>query len=105
MRTRIALLSVLAVAAVVTLGGAPAATAQQVVKFGDGQTLTISGFMSASLFANHGRFGAFGQGQNAELADSAQATAETWTKTEKVKDATFGVIWWRIAKVNAARTS
>src|SRR5213593_1081168 len=68
MRTRIPLLSVLAVAAVFLLGGARAATAQQVVKFGEGQTLTISGFISATMFYDHGLFGSFGQGQNAEFA-------------------------------------
>ncbi len=60
-------------------GAAPAAAQQpagQVVKLGEGETLTITGFISASYFANHGRFGAFGQGQNAELADSAQATTD-----------------------------
>src|SRR5438552_15939356 len=68
MRTRFPLLSVLAVAAVVMLGGAPAASAQQVVKFGEGQTLTISGFVSATLFNDRGLFSSFGQGQNAEIA-------------------------------------
>ena len=68
MRTRIPLWSVLAVAAVFLLGGARAATAQQVVKFGEGQTLTISGFISATMFYDHGLFGSFGQGQNAEFA-------------------------------------
>src|SRR2546422_6972176 len=68
MRTRIASLSVLAVAAVVMLGGAPAASAQQVVKFGEGQTLTISGFISSTFFVDRSLFGAFGQGQNAEYA-------------------------------------
>src|SRR5437667_2986368 len=68
MRTRFPLLSVLAVAAVVMLGGAPAASAQQVVKFGEGQTLTISGFVSATMFNDRGLFSSFGQGQNAEIA-------------------------------------
>jgi hypothetical protein len=72
MRTRIASLSVLAVAAVFMLGGARAASAQQVVKFGEGQTLTISGFVSASFFIDRGLFGAFGQGQNAEYAAQTQ---------------------------------
>src|SRR5690348_2623462 len=78
MRTRIPLLSVLAVAAVFLLGGVQAATAQQVVKFGEGQTLTISGFMSATMFYDHGLFGApFGQGQNAELAAAPGAQPAT----------------------------
>jgi hypothetical protein len=68
MRTRFPLLSVLAVAAVVMLGGAPAASAQQVVKLGEGETLTISGFIDATLFNSRGLFSSFGQGQNAEIA-------------------------------------
>ncbi len=70
MRTRIPLLSVLAVAAVVMLGGARAVTAQQVVKLGEGETLTISGFISATLFSDRGLFSSFGQGQNAEISAS-----------------------------------
>src|SRR2546428_9309520 len=74
MRTRFPLLSVLAVAAVVMLGGAPAASAQQVVKFGEGQTLTISGFVSATLFTDRGRFAQppFGQVQNAQFSAQTQ---------------------------------
>src|SRR2546426_12560124 len=45
-----------------------ATSAQQVVKFGEGQTLTISGFVSATLFNDRGLFSSFGQGQNAEIA-------------------------------------
>jgi len=77
MRTRIPSLSVLAVAAVFVLGGARAATAQQVVKFGDGQTLTISGFINATMFYDHGLFGSFGQGQNAEFAAAPGAQPTT----------------------------
>ncbi len=77
MRTRIPSLSVLAVAAVFMLGGARAATAQQVVKFGEGQTLTISGFISATMFYDHGLFGSFGQGQNAEFAAAPGAQPAT----------------------------
>src|SRR5947199_3755948 len=68
MRTRIASSYVLAVAAVVMLGGARTASGQQVVKFGEGQTLTISGFVSATMFNDRGLFSSFGQGQNAEIA-------------------------------------
>jgi len=78
-RTRLASFSGLAVAAVVTLGVASPATAQQVVKFGEGQTLTISGFVSATMFTDHGVFGRFGQGQNAELA-AAPASQPTTDK-------------------------
>src|SRR5438105_11241841 len=76
MRTRMASFSKLAVAGVLILGGARAATAQQVVKLGEGETLTISGFINASLFTNHGLFGGFGQGQNAEWAAAAQPTTD-----------------------------
>jgi hypothetical protein len=56
------------VAAVLMLGSARAASAQQVVKLGEGETLTISGFISATLFNDRGLFSSFGQGQNAEIA-------------------------------------
>src|SRR5207249_10052939 len=67
MRTRMASFSTFAVAGVSILG-ARAATAQQVVKLGEGETLTISGFISATLFNDRGLFSSFGQGQNAEIA-------------------------------------
>ena len=68
MRTRIASFCTLAVLVVFMLGGARATSAQQVVKFGEGQTLTISGFVSATMFNDRGLFSSFGQGQNAEIA-------------------------------------
>ena len=68
MRTRMASFSTFAVVGVLILGGARAATAQQVVKLGEGETLTISGFVNGTLFNNRGLFGFFGQGQNAEIA-------------------------------------
>src|SRR5437016_11406481 len=68
MRARIASFCRLAVLVVFMLGGARATSAQQVVKFGEGQTLTISGFVSATLFNDRGLFSSFGQGQNAEIA-------------------------------------
>ncbi len=52
-------------------GAAPAAAQQpagQVVKLGEGETLTISGFINATIFTDRGLFGSFGQGQNAEWA-------------------------------------
>jgi len=64
-------------------GRASAAAQQpagQVVKLGEGETLTISGFMSATLFTNRGLFGGFGQGQNAEFA-AAPANQPTADKT------------------------
>src|SRR2546427_3307687 len=70
MRVRMASFSGLAVALVLILAGASPAGAQQVVKFGEGQTLTISGFVSATMFSDRGLFGGFGQGQNAEWAAS-----------------------------------
>src|SRR5213596_1499692 len=77
MRTRIASFCTLAVLVVFMLGGAATASAQQVVKFGEGQTLTISGFISATMFTDHGVFGRFGQGQNAELAAAPAAQPAT----------------------------
>jgi hypothetical protein len=68
MRTRTASFSGLAVAAVLILAGARPAAAQQVVKLGEGETLTISGFINGTLFNNIGLFSSFGQGQNAEIA-------------------------------------
>ena len=76
MTRRMASFSGLAVALVVMLGAARAAPAQQVVKFGEGQTLTISGFINATLFTDHGLFGGFGQGQNAEWAAATQPTTD-----------------------------
>src|SRR5439155_14265904 len=70
MRTRIASFCTLAVLAVLMLGGARTTSAQQVVKLGEGETLTISGFVSATMFSDRGLFGGFGQGQNAEWAAS-----------------------------------
>jgi len=68
------------VATVLALGSARAASAQQVVKLGEGETLTISGFVSATMFTNSGRFVSFGQGQNAAIAD-APANQPTADKT------------------------
>jgi hypothetical protein len=68
MRTRIASFFTLAVLAVLLLGGARTTSAQQVVKLGEGETLTISGFISATMFTNSGLFASFGQGQNAAIA-------------------------------------
>jgi len=67
----------LAVLAVFVLGGARTASAQQVVKFGEGQTLTISGFISSTFFIDRSLFGAFGQGQNAEYAAAPAAQPTT----------------------------
>ena len=68
MRTRMPSFCTLAVLAVFMLGGSRTSSAQQVVKFGEGQTLTISGFVSATMFNDRGLFSSFGQGQNAEIA-------------------------------------
>ncbi len=62
-----------AVALVAFLGGPSAALAQQSVKLGAGDTLTISGFINATMFSDRGLFtGGFGQGQNAEWAAQVQ---------------------------------
>src|SRR6266516_4268218 len=68
MSIRMASLCGLAVACVLSIAGAPPATAQQVVKLGEGETLTIGGFVNATLFNDRGLFRSFGQGQNAEIA-------------------------------------
>jgi len=73
MTRRKALFSGFAVALVLILAGtlplpAQQAPAGQVVKLGEGETLTISGFISTTLFNDRGLWGAFGQGQNAEYA-------------------------------------
>src|SRR5213078_2438947 len=80
MRTRIASFFTLAVLAVLMLGGARATSAQQVVKLGEGETLTISGFISATMFTNSGLFVSFGQGQNAAFA-AAPGSQPTTDKT------------------------
>src|SRR3989441_12247802 len=77
MRTRMPSFCTLAVLAVFMLGGARTTSAQQVVKFGEGQTLTISGFVNATMFYDHGLFGSFGQGQNAEFAAAPAAQHTT----------------------------
>src|SRR5436309_5900020 len=47
----------------------------QVVKLGEGETLTISGFLNGTLYSNSGFF-TFGQGQNAEWANLAQPATD-----------------------------
>src|SRR5947208_6072223 len=84
MRMRLAWVSVLVVVGLVALGGAQSAAAQgaggQVVKLGEGETLTISGFINSTWFMNNGFFG-FGNGQNAEFANlcNRPRTRPTWT--------------------------
>jgi len=72
MRKGVASFSGLAAVVISVLGGARPAPAQQptgqVVRLGEGETLTISGFVSATLFNDRGLFSSFGQGQNAEIA-------------------------------------
>jgi hypothetical protein len=82
MSTRFAWFSGLAVVGILTLGGIDRALAQQpagqVVRLGEGETLTISGFINATWYVNNGIF-AFGNGQNAEWAAAAQpATDKTY---------------------------
>lgn len=69
MRKRVASWLGLAATVVTMLGGAGRAAAQQQVKLSEGATLTISGFINATLFNNRGLFDGFGQGQNAEWAN------------------------------------
>src|SRR5712664_4858395 len=75
MRKRIVLFAVVAVALAAFLGGPSAVCAQQSVKLGAGDTLTISGFINATMFNNRGLFD-FGQGQNAEWASLAQPATD-----------------------------
>src|SRR6266536_3104065 len=75
MRMRVARFSGIIVAAVVTLGSTRTAGAQQTVKLGAGDTLTIGGFINATLFTNNGFF-TFGNGQNAEYANAAQPATD-----------------------------
>src|SRR2546428_3369791 len=75
MRRRIAWFAVVAVALAAFLGGPSAVCAQQSVKLGAGDTLTISGFINATMFNDRGLFD-FSQGQNAEWASVAQPTTD-----------------------------
>lgn len=81
MRTRLAWFSRLAVFGILALGGARSTAAQgggQVVRLGEGETLTISGFLNATWFMNSGVFDSsgFGQGQSAEWANPTQPTTD-----------------------------
>ena len=75
MRRRIAWFAGVVVALVALLGGPSAVCAQQSVKLGAGDTLTISGFINATMHNNRGLFD-FGQGQNAEWASLVQPTTD-----------------------------
>src|SRR5437016_13727375 len=85
MRKAVASFSALAAVVIVLLGGARSAPAQQptgqVVRLGEGETLTITGFVNVTLFTNIGLVSApFGQGQNSELsAQVADTTGKTFT--------------------------
>src|ERR1051325_1686961 len=86
MTRRMASFSRPVVAAVVILAGARAAPAQQVVKLGEGETLTISGFINATFFTDRGLFGNFGQGQNAEWAAATQPTTDKFFTDADVRN-------------------
>jgi hypothetical protein len=75
MRIRLARFPAIIVTAFVTLGSVRTAGAQQTVKLGSGDTLTIGGFINATLHNNRGSFD-FGQGQNAEWASVAQPAVD-----------------------------
>ena len=80
MRARLTWFSGFVVAGILLLGARPAVAqgGGQVVKLGEGETLTISGFINATMFMNRGFF-IFGNGQNAEYAAAAQpATDKTY---------------------------
>ncbi|HEY3220156.1 MAG TPA: hypothetical protein VGJ80_05425 [Gemmatimonadales bacterium] len=89
MRVRLAWFPVLVVVGFMALGSAQSAAAQggggQVVRLGEGLTLTIGGFLNATWFVDNGVFDAagFGQGQSAEWAAAAQpATDKTFQGAE-----------------------
>ncbi len=63
--------------ALVVVGSATPARAQESVKVGEGETLTIGGFISSTLFYDYGLWGAFGQGQNAEYAAAPASQPRT----------------------------
>ncbi|HLZ45073.1 MAG TPA: hypothetical protein VKQ05_05275 [Gemmatimonadales bacterium] len=79
MRMRPAWVLMLVVVGLVALAGTRSAVAQagggQVVKLGEGETLTISGFVNATWYMNNGFF-AFGNGQNAEWAAAVQPATD-----------------------------
>ncbi|HYK82725.1 MAG TPA: hypothetical protein VEU55_06230 [Gemmatimonadales bacterium] len=75
MRMRLAAFSGLAV--VCMLGAVPPTAAQQVVKLGEGETLTISGFINGSLFNSRGLFGGLGVGQGQQAEFPAAPGSET----------------------------
>src|SRR5216683_7081090 len=75
MRRRIAWVTAVGVALAAFLGGPSVALAQQSVKLGAGDTLTISGFVNATWFTNSGFF-TFGNGQNAEYANAVQPATD-----------------------------
>ncbi len=64
-------------AALIVLGSATSACAEQTVSVGAGDTLTIGGFVSATMLYDWGLFGAFGQGQNAEYAAAPGSQPKT----------------------------
>src|SRR5258706_192521 len=71
MRMRVARFSGIIVAAVVALGGTRTAGAQQTVKLGAGDKLTIGGFINATLHNNPRLVDGFGQGQKAKWASGS----------------------------------
>jgi len=70
------------------LAAAAPLRAQQQVNLGDGDTLTISGFISGTWFWNRDQFGAFGQGQSAEWAHAPGAGLATdkWFSDAEVRN-------------------
>ena len=76
MRTTLTWIVVLGAAWASTMGGAPPALAQQRLPLGGGDTLSIGGFINATMFTNRSRFGAFGQGQSAEWAAQTRLHAD-----------------------------
>jgi hypothetical protein len=72
-----------AAALVMLLAAVPASRAQQNMRIGAGDTLTLSGFVGVTLYTNRAMFGGFGQGQNAEWAAQAGPSVDpTFTDGE-----------------------
>ena len=70
---------------------ATAASAQNVT-VGDGETLTIKGFINVSLFAQDQKF-SFGNGTNAEFPAPPEATNDPWMLDGDVRNSRLTLAW------------
>ena len=71
MKTRIPVLTGLALVATAGLGSTPGYP-QQIARLSDRDSLIVSAFISATLYTDRSLFGSFGQGQNAQWAAQNQ---------------------------------